>query len=115
MKKIFSILIIFIFCFFVYNSKTENYNKSKEFYLNNFNAEIKKIEEGRGIKIYYENEKYFYESDYEGVKLKVGDMIIKSESKIIVRRKNSNGEYSEIGIGKSKKPKENYFTYFFNT
>jgi hypothetical protein len=114
MKKIIlPIIIITLFCFMVYNSKTEDYEKSKEFNKNYFTAEIEKIVEGRGTKVYYENNKYFYEDDFEGIKLKVGDVIRKSENEIIIMRKNSKGEYIEAGKGKSKEPSKSYFNYFF--
>ncbi len=113
MKKIILIVIISIFCFIVYNSKTENYENSKEFYRNNFSSEIEKIVEGRGTKIYYENDKFFYEDDFRGIKLKIGDLIRKNNSEIIVLRKNINGEYVEVGKGTSKEPSKCYFNYFF--
>jgi hypothetical protein len=116
MKKLIPIIIvIFIFCFMSNNSKTEYYEKNKEFYQNSFSGEIEKIVEGRGTKIYYENDKYFYEDDFEGTKLKVGDVIRKNANEIILMRKNSNGEYVEIGKGKCKKPSTNYFNYFFGS
>jgi hypothetical protein len=114
-KKIIPAFIIFlIFSFFIYNSKTKYYEKSKEFHAGNFNGEIEKIVEGRGTKIYYENEKYFYLEDYDGVKLLVGDIIRKNNNEISVLRKNSKDEYIEIGNGKSLEPKKSYFKYFFD-
>ena len=115
MKKIIPLIIILIFCFVVYNSKNDYYEKSEEFYRNSFSAEIEKIVEGRGTKVYYENDNYFYEEDYEGVKLKVGDVIRKNDAEIIITRKNSSGEYVEIGKGKSIEPNKNYFNYFFGS
>jgi hypothetical protein len=114
MKKIILPIILSIFCFVVYNSKTEYYEKSKEFNQNSFSAEIEKIVEGRGTKVYYKNDSYFYEEDYEGVKLKVGDVIRKNNAQIIIMRKNSNGEYVEVGKGKSIEPSKSYFNYFFD-
>ena len=114
MRKIIpAIIVISIFCFMVYNSKTEYYEKSKEFSRSTFSGEILKITEGRGSKIYYENDKYFYDSDCEGLEIKVGDVVRKSISEIIVMRKNSNGEYVEIGKEIIKEPNKSYFNYFF--
>lgn len=64
MKKIILLVIILIFCFVIYNSKKDFYEKSEEFYRKSFSGEIKKIIEGRGTKVYYENDSYFYEEDY---------------------------------------------------
>jgi len=114
MRKIIpAIIVILIFCFMVYNSKTEYYEKSKEFSRSTFSGEIQKITEGRESKIYYENDKYFYDSDCEGLEIKVGDVVRKSISEIIVMRKNSNGEYVEIGKEIIKEPNKSYFNYFF--
>ena len=114
MRKIIPVIILIPILFFIiYNSKTEYYEKSKEFHKSYFSAEIIKIKEGRGTQIYYDNDNYFYESDYDGIKLKVGDVIRKSDAEIIVTRKNSNGEYIEIGKGKSIAPEKSYFNYFF--
>jgi hypothetical protein len=112
-KKIIPIVIILIFFFTVLNSKTDNYEKSKEFHLKYFSGEIEKIIEGRGTKIYYDNDNFFYEDDYEGIKLLVGDLIRKNGSEITIIRKNNNGDYVEIGKGKSIEPKKSYFDYFF--
>ena len=114
MKKIIPIIFILsIFCFVVYNSKTEYYEKSKEFYSKTFSGEIIKITEGRGNKIYYESDKYFYSSECENLEIKVGDLVRKNINEIIVLRKNSNGEYIEIGKEQIKKPSKSYFNYFF--
>ncbi|MFV8333548.1 hypothetical protein [Flavobacterium sp. GSP14] len=114
MRKIIPVIILFSILFsIIYNSKTEYYEKSKEFHKSYFSAEITKIKEYRGTKIYYDNDNYFYESDYDGIKLKVGDVIRKNDAEIIVTRKNSSGEYVEIGKGKSIKPSKSYFSYFF--
>ena len=115
MKKIIPLIIILIFCFVVFNSKKDYYEKSEEFYHNSFTGEIEKIIEGRGTKVYYENESFFYEEDYEGEKLKVGDLIRKNNAEITIMRKNSSGEYIEIGKGKSIEPNKSYFNYFFGS
>ncbi|MEW5677243.1 hypothetical protein ABGT15_13090 [Flavobacterium enshiense] len=115
MKKIFLPIIITLIVFFlIYNSKTEYYEKSKEFHNSYFSSEIIKIEQARGTKIYYENDNFFYESDYKGVKLMVNDVIRKSSDGITILRKNSKGKYIEIGKGKSIEPKISYFKYFFD-
>ena len=113
MKKIIPLIIILIFCFVIYNSKKDSYEKSEEFYRKSFSGEIEKIIEGRGTKVYYENDSYFYEEDYEGVKLNVGDVIRKKDAEIIIMRKNSSGEYVEVGKGKNIEPNKSYFNYFF--
>lgn len=114
MRKIIpAVIVISIFCFMVYNSKTEYYEKSKEFYTNTFSGEILKITEGRGNKIYYENDKYFYDSNCEGLEIRVGDVVRKSISEIIVMRKDSIGEYVEVGKQIIKEPSKSYFNYFF--
>jgi hypothetical protein len=110
-KAIPVILVISLFCFMVYNSKTEYYEKSKEFYKSTFSGEILKITKGRGNKIYYENDKYFY--DIDGLDIKVGDVVRKSIDEIIVMRKSSNGEYVEVEKEIIKEPSKSYFNYFF--
>ena len=112
-KTIPVILVISIFCFMVYNSKTEYYEKSKQFYANSFSGEIIKIIEGRGNKIYYEKDKYFYDFEFDSLNIKVGDVVRKNSSEIMVMRKNSNGEYIEVGKEVIKKPSKSYFNYFF--
>ena len=115
LKKIIPASIIFIiFGFFFYNSKTDDYEKSKEFYNKTFSGKIEKIVEGRGTRIYYGDQNYFYLSNYEGIELLVGDIIQKNNSKISILRKNSKNEYLEIGNGKSLEPKKSYFEYFFD-
>jgi hypothetical protein len=112
MRKTIPIILVFsIFCFIVYNSKTEYYEKSKEFYKSTFSGEILKITKGRGNKIYYENDKYFY--DIDGLDIKVGDVVRKSVNEIIVLRKGSNGEYVEVEKEKIIEPSKSYFNYFF--
>jgi hypothetical protein len=114
MRKIIpAIIVISIFCFMVYNSKTEYYEKSIEFSKSTFSEEILKITEERGNKIYYENDKYFYDSNCQGLEIKVGDVVRKSINEIIVMRKNSNGEYVEVGKEIIKEPSKRYFNYFF--
>lgn len=112
-KKSVVVIIISIFIFIVYNSKSEYYQKSKEFHEKYFNGEILKIVEGRGTEIYYEKNSFFYKDDYEGPELLVGDILRKNNSEITIMRKNAEGDYVEIGKGKSIKPKESYFNYFF--
>ncbi|REG88748.1 hypothetical protein [Flavobacterium aquicola] len=114
MRKIFPVIIVIsIFCFMVYNSKTEYYEKSIEFSKSTFSGEILKITEGRGNKIYYENDKYFYDSNCEGLEIQVGDVVRKSIGEIIVMRKDSNGKYVEVGKQIIKEPSKSYFNYFF--
>lgn len=112
-KNIFIGLIISIFLFVVYNSKRHYYENSRDFYSKYFNGEIQKIEDGRGIEIYYEKDSFFYKDDYEGPELFVGDILRKSASEITIMRKDSKGDYIEVGKGKSKEPKKKYFNYFF--
>ena len=109
MKKIITLVILLIFSLVVFNSKKDKYEKSEEFYRNSFSGEIEKIIEGRGTKVYYGNESFFYEEDYEGEKLRVGDIVRKNNAEITIMRKNSNGEYIEIGKGKSIEPNKSYF------
>ncbi|MBD0723598.1 hypothetical protein B6A10_00225 [Flavobacterium sp. L1I52] len=114
-KKGILLIIILVFAFVVYNSKTEYYEKSIEFNIKSLNAEIIEIEEGRGTKIHYKEfgtENYFYLEDYQGIKLLKGDVLRKKENEITVMRKNSQDEYVEIGKGKSLNPGDSYFNYF---
>ena len=97
----------------VYNSKSEYCDKSKKFKRSNFNGEILKIIEGRGTKIYYENNNYFYASECRELKIKVGDIVSKSRTELIVKRKNLYGQYIEIGKKIIKESNESYFNYFF--
>jgi hypothetical protein len=114
-KKIISGFIIVIFVTVVYNSKTDFYEKSKEFSKMSFSGEITKIVVSRGTKVYFTDygiEKYFYIEDYSGVELFVGDILRKNGEEIRIMRKDSNGEYVEVGKGKSLKPEKSYCTYF---
>jgi len=119
MKKTASILIIIvifiIFGFYVYNSKREYYEKHIEFYDKNFSEEVKKITEGRGTKIYYNSNEYFYtffcEDEYKIDRdLKVGDIIVKKTDTLEVCR---NSMDNIILTSKVIKPKKSYFEYFF--
>nr|WP_315246283.1 hypothetical protein [uncultured Flavobacterium sp.] len=112
-RKIFIGLIISIFLFVAYNSKRNYYEMSRDFHSKYFNGEIQKIEEGRGIEIYYEKDNFFYKDDYEGPELFVGDILRKSNHEITIMRQNSSGDYIEVGKGKSIEPKKSYFDYFF--
>lgn len=114
MRKIIPGIIVFLFfCFMVYNSKTEDYKERIKFRKSTFSGEIIKITEGRGTKIYYDNDKYFYESNCETLEIKVGDIVRKTYDEITVNRKNSNGEYVEVGKEIIKEPSKSYFNYFF--
>jgi hypothetical protein len=119
MKKIIGVLIfvvvIMIFLFSVFNSKRDYYENHQEFYKGyDFNAEIIKIVEGRGTKIYYSEQNYFYSSIYEGAIIEKGDLIKKHNTIIDVYRKNNNThKYILIGSGEIIKPKNNYYEYFF--
>lgn len=116
-KKIWRIIIVLIFVIAIYASKTDYYESKKEFYKRSFSSEIEKVIESRGTKVYYkyfDRESYFYLDDYEGVELKVGDIIRKTDDKISIMRKDKNGKYIEVGKGKSLKPEESYFQFFFN-
>ncbi|MEO8236613.1 MAG: hypothetical protein ABI576_00795 [Flavobacterium sp.] len=89
-KVILPIILVLIFAFTIYNSKKEYYEKSIEFNNKSFNAEVEKIVEGRGTKVYYQDyntENYFYLEDYSGVKLFVGDVLRKNSNEISIRRK----------------------------
>ena len=97
MKKIiFSLLlliIVSIFSFAVYNSKSEFYHKHNEFYNQIFTAQVTKIVEGRGTKIFYGSNNYFYsdycEEEYKLEKLiKVGDVIRKKTGILEIYRED---------------------------
>lgn len=114
MRKIIpGLVILLIFCFVVYNSKTENYEESIAFRKSTFSGEILKITEGKRNKIYYENDKYFYQSNCKDLEIKVGDVVRKSYDEIIITRKNSNEEYVEVGKKIIEEPSKSYFNYFF--
>ncbi|MBF4491953.1 hypothetical protein IR010_05310 [Flavobacterium sp. MR2016-29] len=107
------LVIISILLFLIYNSKNEYYKKSKEFHEKTLNGEILEIAKSRGTKIYYDRNDFFYQSDYEGPELFVGDVIRKNGSEIMILRKDSKGDYIEVGKGKSVEPEKSYFNYFF--
>jgi hypothetical protein len=69
MKKVLTIIIVFIFCFQIFNSKREYYEVDMHFYKNDINGVITKIKEGRGIKIYYNDSDFFYLSQLESKSL----------------------------------------------
>lgn len=116
-KKIWRIIIFLIFLILIYTSKTDYYESKKEFYKRSFSSEIEKMIGSRGTRVYYKyfgKESYFYLHQYEGIELKVADVIRKNEDVITIMRKDKNGEYAEVGKGKSLKPEESYFQFFFN-
>jgi hypothetical protein len=107
-------LVVIVFLL-IFNSKRGFYNKWLEFYGNDINAIINKIERTRGTKIHYGKEDYFYLENYKGVPLKKGDSIKKSGQEIRVYRKDTDGsDYKLIGTGAPLKPKKSYFAYFFS-
>jgi hypothetical protein len=101
------ILLITLLCL-IFFSKWSDYKNNVEFYKKEANISIKKIVETRGTKVYYNSEDFFYLETYKGDKLEVGDSISKKNEKIEIF---TNGTLT--GYGQIKKPKENYFLYFF--
>jgi hypothetical protein len=87
------LIIVSIFSFAVYNSKSEFYRKHNEFYNQIFTAQVTKIVEGRGTKIFYNSNNYFYsdycEEEYKLEKLiKVGDVIRKKTGILEIYRED---------------------------
>lgn len=119
MKKVVSslliVLILLIFGFNIYNSKREYYKEQVEFYNKNFSGVVKDICEGRGTKIYYSSNEYFYtffcEDEYKlDENVKVGDIVIKEfETLEICRNKRDNVIISSNVM----KPEKSYFEFFF--
>jgi|694.fasta_scaffold18069_3 hypothetical protein len=117
-KKIaFSIIpiILLLFIFNVYNSKKEFYLKQNEFYDQIFTSEVTKIIEGRGTKIYYNSNEYFYsdycEDEYKLEKIiKVGDILEKKTGILEVYRGGKNNKLINCKV---VKPKKTYFQNFF--
>ncbi len=110
------IVIIIIFGFNIYNSKSEYYKKHIEFYNKKFSSEVNKIVEGRGTKIYYNTNDYFYtffcEKEYKMDEIiKFGDILVKKKDTLEVCRNSIN---NIIFSTKVIKPKKTYFEYFFN-
>ncbi|KFF15772.1 hypothetical protein IW20_12775 [Flavobacterium hydatis] len=108
------VLIAFIFGFNIYNSKKELYQKHLEFYNKNFTAEVEKIYEGRGTKIYYSPNIFFYnnycEDEYKLKEtIKVGDIIVKKAEILEVYRKDKS---NKIITCKVINPGKSYFQYF---
>ena len=101
------IIIIGIFCL-IFFSKWYDYKNDVEFYKKNVDSTILDIRTNRGTKVYYNSEDFFYLDTYLGDKLEVGDSISKKNEKIEIF---TNGTLT--GYGQIKKPKENYFIYFF--
>jgi hypothetical protein len=102
-----AIILLTIFCL-IFFSKWSDYKNEVEFYKKDINISIKKIVEGRGTKVYYSEKNFFYLSTYKGSKFEVGDSISKKKHKIELY---TNGALT--GFGQIRKPKENYFEYFF--
>ena len=117
-KKIaFSIIpiVLLLFIFNVYNSKKEFYLKQNEFYDQIFTSEVTKIIEGRGTKIYYNSNEYFYsdycEDEYKLEKIiKVGDILEKKTGILEVYRGDKNNMLINCKV---IKPKKTYFQIFF--
>lgn len=117
MKKLiallFGLIALLLFVFNVYSSKKEFYLKQKEFYNKTFTSQVTKIIEGRGTKIFYNSNEYFY-SDYcdDEYKLeeliKIGDILDKKTGILEVYRDNS-----KIITCKIIEPKESYSESFF--
>ena len=107
-KNIWRVFLILSLLCLIYFSKWSNYKTEVEFYENDSNISIKKIVEARGTKVYYGMDDFFYLSSYKGSKLSVGDSMSKKNEKIELY---SNGTLK--GYGEIRKPKDNYFKYFF--
>jgi hypothetical protein len=122
MRNIISIvvitLIVLIFAFTVLNSKRDIYNLNKQFYSENFNSEVVKIEDGRGTKIFYNSHDFFY-TDFCSNSLilerniKIGDVVKKQDSLLEIFRRNNKKQFVKILSTSIEKPTNNYFSFFF--
>ena len=108
LKNIWRGILLITLLFLIFFSKWYEYKNDVEFYKKNINSTILKIKTNRGTKVYYNSEDFFYLDTYKGDKLEVGDSISKKNEKIEIF---TNGTLN--GYGQIKKPKENYFIYFF--
>ncbi|MFD2517730.1 hypothetical protein [Salinimicrobium flavum] len=113
MKKIFPILILLLAGFLIYNSKRSYYKNKTDFYEKNLNGIINQIKEGRGTKVYINESDFFYLEQLENKSLKVGDSISKKNSDLFVFEKNKNNGFSYLTTINVKKPKDNYYEFFF--
>ena len=114
MRKIISVLIVIgIVSFLIYNSKRNDYKNDINFYNTDINAQILKIVESRGTKVYYSKKNFFYLESYKGVDLMKGDSIVKKNKSITVYRRNKKNNFYFLGKGYPLKPPSSYFKYFF--
>ena len=114
LRKIWAVLIVFIFFGFIYNSKREFYENNVAFYNKNLNGNILKIVNGRGTKVYYSAENYFYLDFYKGIKLEDGNSFQKTDNDLKIYKKTTDGKLIFKGVGEMEKPQETYFKFFFN-
>ncbi len=115
-SKLLKIAIAFLILFvFIYNSKTDYYNKDKEFFENNVHGVICNIKKTRGTKIYYNTTDFFYLSILKSKDIKIHDSIYKKQkSDLNLFRKDKDGKYFFLKKIEIKAPKDNYFEYFFD-
>ena len=112
--KFFAVLIFLIFCGVIYNSKRELYKNNVDFYSRDFDGNILKIVNGRGTKIYYSPENYFYLDYYKGIKLEEGNSFQKTGKDFKIYKKTSDGKLIFKGVGEMEKLQETYFKFFFD-
>ena len=84
-----------------------------DFYSKNLNGIVTEIKDGRGTKVYLKDYDFFYLEQLDNELLKVGDSISKKNSDLFVFEKNKNNGFSYLTTIKVKKPKDNYYEFFF--
>jgi len=107
--KILRYVLLGLFLVLVFSSKYSDYRQRVKFHNENISKKIVRIKEGRGTKVYFDDENYFFLDSYKGPPLAIGDFVIKDGTKISVFRGSDNSSFSGILVP----PPETYFEFFF--
>jgi hypothetical protein len=91
--------------------KREYYENHQKFY-NEYivDAEIVKVVEGRGTKVYYSNDDFFYLESCRNLELREGDFMRKRDTIINVYRTENNKDVL-VSSGVIPKPPKTYLDY----
>lgn len=110
---IWRIILILIFLTLVYNSKRDYYDNHIDFFEKSCSGQIVDIKTGRGTKVFYNKNDFFYLESYKGVALEKGDSFQKLGSELTVFEKSKSRKIIFKGSGMIIMPEENYFKFFF--
>ncbi|MFL1897264.1 hypothetical protein ACJRPK_16290 [Aquimarina sp. 2-A2] len=112
-KRVWKIIIILIFFALIYNSKKEYYSNKVKFFDKKMGGVILDIKEGRGTKVYYAKEDFFYLEQLESKSIMIGDSLIKNGTELSVYRKNGGEKFMFLKKESIIKPNDSYFKFFF--